>query len=257
MFQVAQPDTPPWESGRIEVTSISRSPSPEIPAFDGLGGLSFKRRNFATLKYRSQSGSKDWDNVEQLIQINWSPCRFGDGAQHAIERKANGVEANTIGPRKRHLPALWHGCDAVENELGHVLVALLGQLDDRGDDFPHVLAVVAEKPLDKNRALVAASDRTAAISAARFDCWQVVYECVIVHRRICLSVRSLRNPCATRVCLARRGLWCGGKSRLAVQDDAHLADLPCARSTAGLSFRGLPMGAEVGGSSTSIGRPRR
>ena len=35
-------------------------------------------RNFATLRYRSQSyGSEDWGDVEQLIQINWSPCRFG------------------------------------------------------------------------------------------------------------------------------------------------------------------------------------
>jgi hypothetical protein len=30
------------------------------------------------VRYRSRSyGSKDWDDVERLIQINWSPCRFG------------------------------------------------------------------------------------------------------------------------------------------------------------------------------------
>jgi hypothetical protein len=35
-------------------------------------------RHFVTLKYKNRSsGSKDWDNVEQLIQIDWSPCRFG------------------------------------------------------------------------------------------------------------------------------------------------------------------------------------
>jgi hypothetical protein len=35
-------------------------------------------RHFVTLRYRSRSyGSRDWDDVNQLIQINWSPCRFG------------------------------------------------------------------------------------------------------------------------------------------------------------------------------------
>jgi hypothetical protein len=35
-------------------------------------------RHFVTLKYKSHSySSKDWDDVEQVIQINWSPCRFG------------------------------------------------------------------------------------------------------------------------------------------------------------------------------------
>jgi len=36
-------------------------------------------RHFVTLRYRSRAYGccEDWDDIDQLIQINWSPCRFG------------------------------------------------------------------------------------------------------------------------------------------------------------------------------------
>jgi hypothetical protein len=34
-------------------------------------------RHSVTLKYRSRSPGEDWSDVEQRIDIEWTPCRFG------------------------------------------------------------------------------------------------------------------------------------------------------------------------------------
>jgi len=75
-----------------------------------------------------------------------------------------------------------------------------------GDNFPHVLSVVAEEPLDKDRALVAASWRTTA-TVSRLGFGGVVYGREFAHLRFLCVIGKCEIVAPQRV--PRRGGGCG------------------------------------------------